>query len=212
MSERFSTLLGLAAVAHQHLTSPTAGHEGASSPKRRRQEEGSDRSPPRAVAAAKEGHEEQALNGEFPSERATPPSDMASGKDATTTIGIEPGRQAPLRRSCPHPEHCHPSPYLDNESWGRREHEIRCSEIEEASTGKFRAGQSVLHWSARWFKSATQPPIQLNKKLRPMWLDSTVVMVLGVRLFLRMLGASGTGHVIRSAIGMGQERMCLSIS
>ena len=60
---------------------------------------------------------------------------------------------------------------LDNESWGRREHE-RCS---EASTGKFRTGQSVLHWWAGWFKSAIEPPLQLKKKLRPVWFDATII-------------------------------------
>ena len=104
--------------------------------------------------------------GEFPIERATPPSDTASDQDPTTTIGIEPGHQAPLRRSCPHPEECHPSPYLDKESLGRREHEIRCSELEETSTGKFRAGQSVLHWWAGWFASATESSNGLRQTSR----------------------------------------------
>ena len=112
--------------------------------------------PPRGSVA-------QALNACVPMERAHPPPDMASGQDATTTIG--PGYQVlPLRSPRPHPVTCHPSPkqledilnsnkdsntpmskrcrkaercfehkerqrmrFLDNESWGRREHE-RCSE------------------------------------------------------------------------------------
>ena len=68
-------------------------------------------------------------------------------------------------------------PFFDNESWGRREHERRCS---EASTGKVRTGQSVLHWWAGWFASATEPPMQLKKKLRPVWLDATIIMALGL--------------------------------
>ena len=67
--------------------------------------------------------------------------------------------------------------FLDKESWGRREHD-RCS---EARTGKFRTGQSVLHWWAGWFKSATEPPMQLNKKLRPVAYDATIVLELGLR-------------------------------
>ena len=68
-------------------------------------------------------------------------------------------------------------PFLENESWGRWEHD-RCS---EASTGKFRTWQSVLHWWAGWFKSATEPPMQLNKKLRPVWYDATILLELGLR-------------------------------
>ena len=67
--------------------------------------------------------------------------------------------------------------FLNKESWGRRDHERRS----EARTGKFRTGQSVLHRWAGWFASATEPPMQLNKKLRPGWFDATVVMALGVR-------------------------------
>ena len=67
---------------------------------------------------------------------------------------------------------------LDTQSCGRREHEGRS----EARTCKFSNGQSVLHWWARWFASATGPPMQLNKKsLRPGWFDATVVRTLGVR-------------------------------
>ena len=67
--------------------------------------------------------------------------------------------------------------FLDNESWGRREHEGRS----EARTGKLSTGQSVLHWWAGWFASATEPPMQLRKKLRPAWFDATIIMALGFR-------------------------------
>ena len=69
-------------------------------------------------------------------------------------------------------------PFLDNESWGRREHERRCS---EASTGKFRTGQSMLHWWAGWFKSSTEPPMQLKQSLGPVWFDAKIVTALGLQ-------------------------------
>ena len=68
-------------------------------------------------------------------------------------------------------------PFLDNESWCRKEHERRS----EARRGKFRTRQSVLHWWAGSFNAATEPPMQLNKKLRPVWFDATIIMALGVR-------------------------------
>ena len=63
-----------------------------------------------AIHVPPRGSVAQAWKGELPIERAPPPSDTASDQDPTTTIGIEPGHQAPLRRSCPHPEECHRSP------------------------------------------------------------------------------------------------------
>ena len=69
-------------------------------------------------------------------------------------------------------------PFLDHESWGCfRKHEGRS----EARTGKFSTGQSVLHWWAGWFKSATDPPMQLKGKSRPVWFDATIIMALGFR-------------------------------
>ena len=139
---------------------------------------------------------------------AHPPSGMASGQDTKTTIG--PGYQGlPLRSPRPYPVTCHPSPkqledilkegpmtkrcrkieqgclfmerkrmhILDTQSCGRREHERRS----DARTGTLSTGQSVFHWWAGWFKSATEPPMQLRKKLRPAWFDATIIMALGFR-------------------------------
>ena len=61
--------------------------------------------------------------------------------------------------------------HLDTESWQFRS---------RSNTGHFRTGQSVLHWWAGWFASATEPPTQLKKKSRPVWFDATIIMALGV--------------------------------
>ena len=73
---------------------------------------------------------------------------------------------------------------LDTQSCGRREHERRLEFEEKAvagCTGKFRTGQSVLHWWSGWFASAIVPPLQLKKNRRPKWYDATIMMALGVR-------------------------------
>ena len=68
---------------------------------------------------------------------------------------------------------------LHTESCGRREHERR---LEVAGcTGEFRTGRPVLHWWAGWFESFSKSPKQLNKKLRPVSYDATIVLALGLR-------------------------------
>ena len=136
-----------------------------------------------------------------------PPSDMATGQDTKTAIG--PGYQGlSLRSPCAYPVTYHPSPedledilkegrmikrcrkieqgdllierkrmhIVGIQSCGRREHERRS----EARVGKLSTGQSALHSWAGWFASATEPPMQLRKKLRPAWFDATIIMALGV--------------------------------
>ena len=66
---------------------------------------------------------------------------------------------------------------VGTQSWGLREHERRS----EARIGKLSTGQSALHSWAGWFASATEPPMQLRKKLRPAWFDATIIMALGFR-------------------------------
>ncbi len=42
-------------------------------------------------------------------------------------------------------------------------------------------GAVGLEMVSGWCKSAIEPLMQLKKKLRPMWLDATIIMALGVR-------------------------------
>ena len=43
----------------------------------------------------------------------------------------------------------------------------------------FSTGQSVLHWWAPWFSTATKPLLQLKGNSRPKWFDATIVMSIG---------------------------------
>ena len=37
-----------------------------------------------------------------------------------------------------------------------------------------------MHWWSGWFKSAAEPPVELKRKLRPVWIDATIIMALAV--------------------------------
>ena len=43
----------------------------------------------------------------------------------------------------------------------------------------FSTGQSVLHWWAPWFSTATKPLLQLKGNSRPKWFDASIVMSIG---------------------------------
>ena len=43
----------------------------------------------------------------------------------------------------------------------------------------FSTGQSVLHWWASWFSTATKPLLQLKGNSRPKWFDATIIMSIG---------------------------------
>ena len=49
------------------------------------------------------------------------------------------------------------------------------------SVGKLSTGQSVHHWWASWFKTATEPVMQIRKGQRPNWYDASIVTALGVK-------------------------------
>jgi hypothetical protein len=55
------------------------------------------------------------------------------------------------------------------------------AEYRTPSKRLFATGQSVHHWWAGWFKTATEPRSQIKKANRPNWYSAEVLMALGVR-------------------------------
>ncbi len=51
------------------------------------------------------------------------------------------------------------------------------AEVEEPDR-LFATGQSVLHWWAGWFKTATQPKMHAKGQGRPAWFDATIYAAL----------------------------------
>ena len=82
-----------------------------------------------------------------------------------------------------------------DDAYGRNESQkMRCVHYESALVeqtsiaasssgpeGKLSTGQSVHHWWASWFKTATEPKSQISKRLRPKWYNAVVIAALGVK-------------------------------
>ncbi len=52
---------------------------------------------------------------------------------------------------------------------------LQAADAEARPAPKFRAGQSVLHWWAIWFRTAEVVPTLINKGMRPKWYVSEVI-------------------------------------